>query len=141
MSERSLRAGAALLALAGAAISAYLLAVRQTGSTLACATGGCDTVQASRYAELAGLPVAGLGLVAYLVLLGAAIARGELARTIQAVVALAAVGFSGYLVFVQLHVVGAVCDWCLASDVVLTGIAALAIARLRLGAPPSSWMP
>jgi uncharacterized membrane protein len=134
VSERSVRAAAATLAVVGAAIASYLLYVHQTGSTLACATGGCQTVQSSRYAELLGLPVAAFGLAAFLALLVTAIASGELARTVQAVVGLAAVGFSGYLLYVQLGVIGAVCEWCLAGDALLTGLAALALLRIKLAA-------
>ena len=66
MSERSLRLATAALALAGAAVATYLLVVRATGSSLVCSTGGCEAVQSSPYAELAGVPVALLGLIGFL---------------------------------------------------------------------------
>ena len=131
MSERSNRIASAALALVGVGITAYLLSVRASGATLSCTTGGCETVQNSPYSEIFGLPVAALGLIGYVVLLGAALARGDLARLIGAVVALAAFAFSAYLVAVQLVVIGALCDWCLASDAVTTALAALALLRLR----------
>ena len=131
MSERSNRIASAALALVGVGITAYLLSVRASGATLSCTTGGCETVQNSPYSEMFGVPVAALGLVAYVVLLGAALARGDLARLIGAVVALAAFAFSAYLVAVQVVVIGALCDWCLASDAVTTALAALALLRLR----------
>jgi uncharacterized membrane protein len=134
MSERTLRILAAALALVGAAIASYLLYVRYSGGAPACASGGCETVQRSRYAEIAGFPVAGLGLVGYLGILAAAIVPGERARLAQAVLGLTAVGFGTYLLFVQLHSIGAVCDWCLASDGVTTGLAALALLRLNASA-------
>jgi uncharacterized membrane protein len=43
---------------------------------------------------------------------------------------LAAVGFGGYLLVVQLTVIDAVCDWCLASDAISSLIAVVALARL-----------
>ena len=131
MSERSTRIASAALALVGVGITAYLLAVRASGATLSCTTGGCETVQNSPYSEIFGLPVAALGLIGYIVLLGAALARGDLARLIGAVVAMAAFAFSAYLVAVQVVVIGALCDWCLASDAVTTALAALALLRLR----------
>jgi uncharacterized membrane protein len=131
MTVARLRIAAAAAATAGAAISGYLLYVRETGTTLACATGGCETVQSSSYSELLGVPVAALGLAGFLVLLAAELARGEPAGTIQAVVALAAAGFSGYLLYVQLVIIGAVCEWCVASDVLLAVIAARALLRWR----------
>jgi uncharacterized membrane protein len=134
VSERAVRVTSAVLALLGTAVAGYLLYVRQTGAVLACVTGGCETVQTSRYAEIFGVPVAALGVVGYLTVLGAAIARGELARLTQATVALSALVFSAYLLFVQLHLIGAICQWCLVSDVLTTAIAAEALLRLRAGA-------
>jgi len=131
VSERSIRIASAALALVGVGITAYLLSVRASGAALSCTTGGCETVQNSPYSEIFGLPVAALGLIGYVVLLGAALARGDLARLVGAVVALAAFAFSAYLVAVQVFVIGALCDWCLASDAVTTALAALALLRLR----------
>jgi hypothetical protein len=45
--------------------------------------------------------------------------------------ALAACAFSTYLVFVQLHLIGAVCELCLVSDGLIFIATALAILRLR----------
>jgi uncharacterized membrane protein len=131
VSERLNRIASGALALVGIGITTYLLSVRASGATLSCTSGGCETVQNSPYSEIFGLPVAALGLVGYVVLLGAALARGDLAQLIGAVVALAAFAFSAYLVAVQVVVIGALCDWCLASDAVTTALAALALLRLR----------
>jgi uncharacterized membrane protein len=133
VSERTLRAASVVVAAAGAAISAYLLVVRETGATLVCATGGCETVQSSRYAELLGLPVAALGLAAFAALAAAALARGELARLAQATLALTALGFSGYLLLVQAFELDAICQWCVTVDVLVAALAALALLRLRAG--------
>ena len=65
MTDGRLRAAIAALALAGAAVSAYLVYARYSGTRLACTTGGCETVQHSKYSKAAGVPVAVLGLVAY----------------------------------------------------------------------------
>ena len=47
--------------------------------------------------------------------------------------------FSTYLFYVQVALIGDVCDWCLVSDVIVTLIAMLALMRLRLAqAPPAS---
>ena len=130
MTERSVRIASAALALLGAAISGYLLVVRETGGSLICSTGGCETVQSSSYAEVLGVPVAALGFVGFLALLAAALARGELARLTQATLGLAAFLFAAYLLAVQLVVLDAVCQWCVATDVLTTAIAALALVRL-----------
>lgn len=131
MTERSLRIGIAAVATMGIALAAYLLYTRETAGHLVCTTGGCETVQSSRYAEIFGIPVAALGLVTYVWLLVTSWSRSELARAGQTVVALAACVFSTYLVFVQLRLIGAVCELCLVSDGLIFVAAALAILRLR----------
>jgi uncharacterized membrane protein len=131
VSERALRAASAALAAVGALIAGYLLWSRWSGASLMCATGGCETVQSSRYSEIFGVPVAAVGLAGYAALLAASVARGEGARTAGAALGLAALLFGAYLLYVQLAVIGAVCQWCLASDVVTAALAALALLRLR----------
>lgn len=132
MSERALRGAIAGVATLGIALTAYLLYTRETGGPLVCTTGGCETVQSSRYAEIFGAPVAALGLGTYMWLLVTSWPRGELARAGQTAVALAACVFSTYLVFVQLHMIGAVCELCLVSDGLVAVAAVLALLRLRV---------
>jgi uncharacterized membrane protein len=132
MSERALRLGSAGVAVLGVAITAYLLYVRHTGGALVCSTGGCETVQGSSYAVVLGVPVAALGLLGFLGLLVAALARGDWARLSHATLALTALLFSAYLLYIQLAVIDAICQWCLATDALTTAIAVLGILRLRL---------
>jgi uncharacterized membrane protein len=130
MNDAVLRAVLVALSLAGAAVSAYVLYARWTDGGLVCSTGGCETVQSSEYSQIIGVPVAAFGLAGYLVLGALATARDPRARTAVAALALAAVGFGGYLLVVQLTVIDAVCDWCLASDAISSLIAVVALARL-----------
>lgn len=130
MTERSVRIASAVLASLGVAITTYLLYVRETGGSLVCSTGGCETVQNSSYAELLGIPVAALGLAGFVVLLVAALTRGEWARLTHATVALSAFLFAAYLLVVQIVVLDAICQWCVATDVLTTALAALALVRL-----------
>jgi uncharacterized membrane protein len=130
MSDRRLRAGVGLLAAAGAGIAGYLLYERLSGGTIACSTGGCEQVQDSEYAEVAGVPVALLGLLAYLAILATSFSTLELARATGAAVALGGLAFSTYLLYVQLALIEALCQWCVASDLVLTGLAVLTTLRL-----------
>ena len=130
MSERRLGVASAALAAVGAAISAYVLYARETGGTLVCSTGGCETVQSSPYAEVLGMPVAAVGLAGFLVLLVVGLSRGEWARLLHGTLALAAFFFGVYLLYVQVAVIEALCQWCLATDALLTTIAALALLRL-----------
>jgi uncharacterized membrane protein len=132
VSDRRLRIASAVLALAGAGISGYLLWVRETGANLICATGGCETVQSSQYSEIMGVPVALLGLACYAALFATALLRSENARLVQTALALTAAVFSTYLLYVQLELIGAVCQWCLASDGIVSGLAILALLRLKI---------
>jgi uncharacterized membrane protein len=133
MSERRLQVAVAAFATAGAAIAAYLTYARYAHNAIACTTGGCETVQSSDYAELLGVPVAVLGLTTYLFVLGTAFFRGELARATGAVTAVAGVLFGIYLLVTQLVVVEAICEWCLASDLLLGWLAVACLLRLRSG--------
>jgi uncharacterized membrane protein len=135
VSESRLRAVLAALALLGAGIAAYLTYVRYTGAPIACPTGGCETVQRSRYADVAGVPVAVLGLAAYAALLGSALASAPAAAALGAAVALAGLAFSAWLLYAQLVLIGAVCQWCLANDAVIALAAAASLARLRTRQP------
>lgn len=130
MSDRVLRTALVALSSAGAVVSGYVLYARWTSAGLLCATGGCETVQSSEYAELFGVPVAGLGVVGYLFIAAAALGRSPLSRAAAAAAALGAVGFGAYLLIIQLAVIEAVCDWCLVADAISSMVAAVAVVRL-----------
>ena len=132
MSERALRHAAVLLAGVGAAVSGYLLYARYADATLVCATGGCETVQSSRYSEMFGLPVAALGLLGFAVIGMAAAIRGEAARAAQAALSLAAAAFGTYLLVVQVQVIGEICEWCVVIDAIVSASAMLALLRLTV---------
>jgi uncharacterized membrane protein len=138
MNDQALRAAVGILATAGAAIAGYLTYARFTDTALACATGGCEIVQRSDYAELAGIPVALLGLAAYVFLLGTAFSRSELARAAAAAVAVGGAAFSAYLVYIQIAVIDAICQWCVASDVVMALLACACVARAIIGPGPGT---
>jgi len=129
--DRALRLGAAVVALAGVAVAGYLTYVHYRPESLICTGGGgCETVQESTYAELLGLPVALLGLGAYLVVFALLYWDTELARTVAAGVSLGGLAFAGYLVAVQAFVVDAWCIWCLVNDLaIVPALAALTIIR------------
>jgi uncharacterized membrane protein len=131
MNARHLRIAVGATAALGLGIAAYLTYARYAHATIACATGGCETVQGSRYAELAGIPVAVLGLTTYTFVLGTAFFEGPLARAAGAATALAGALFGVYLLVMQLVVIDALCQWCLASDVVLDALAVACLLRLR----------
>jgi uncharacterized membrane protein len=121
------RMGTALLSLAGMLVSAYLWMFKHgyIGS-LACGTGGCATVQLSEYSKFLGVDVALLGFAAYALLLGLAMlglqpawqARREPARA-ALLVSAGGVLFAGYLTWLELFVIHAICRWCVTSAVLI----------------------
>jgi uncharacterized membrane protein len=128
----------AVLALVGIAIATYLWlhAIGVVGA-LKCGTGGCETVQASVYARLLGIPVAFYGVVGYVALFGLSIAGTQPALVAQAwptrwLVALSGAGFlfTLYLTSLEMLVIHAWCRWCLASAVIITAIFVTALTGL-----------
>ena len=130
MTDRRLVGVTAVLALAGAAIAGYLTFAHYADTKIACPTGGCETVQSSSYAYLGPLPVALLGLFAYAAILAGLFLLREARWTVVLATALAGALFSAYLFGVQALELHAFCAWCLASDVIITAVAALAAASL-----------
>ena len=98
MTDRDCAPRSRCLALAGAAVTAYLVYARYTGTRLACTTGGCETVQHSKYAKAAGVPVAVLGLIAYLAVFATALSSRIEAAAIGAALCLAGLAFGVYLI-------------------------------------------
>lgn len=125
------------LAAIGVAVSAYLGIVKLAGgSALMCqAGGGCDIVQASRYATILGVPTALWGTAFYVAVgvlgvLGFSHPRWRWAF----VVGVAGATFSLYLTIVSLVVIGAACVYCLAS----TMVALLLLGVILWRRPPST---
>jgi uncharacterized membrane protein len=118
------------LAMVGLLISAYLTWIHYMGVAPVCVggSGGCETVQTSSYATIFGVPVAVLGLVGYAGLLFSALLRGEAGVYLAFLVALVGTLFSAYLTYLELFVIHALCQWCLASAAIM--VAALLSASL-----------
>jgi uncharacterized membrane protein len=131
LSERNLRMAAALLAVAGIGVATYIAIAESGGGTPKCLAGGhgCETVAKSAYSDLAGINVAVIGIVGYVLLLGAAVAPGDPARFGGFLTALIGVGFSLYLTYLELFVINAICQWCVASAILMA--LSLAVAATR----------
>jgi uncharacterized membrane protein len=138
VSDRALRTTGLVLAVLGVAVAGYLVYVHYAGIDPVCNIAhGCHKVQTSQYAELAGVPVALLGLIGYVTLLGALLAPGEGARMLAALVALVGFGFSAYLTYRELFTIDAICQWCVASAILMTGLAIVCAWRLLAATPAS----
>lgn len=130
---------AALLSLAGLFVAAYLYLYKigKIG-TLACGTGGCETVQLSPYSRFLGLEVALYGVGGYATLLGLSLLTirtpaGEQRWPARLLLVLASIGvlFTIYLTALELFVIHAICRWCVASAVIITGIFVAALLDRR----------
>ena len=124
------RVAIAVASLVGAAIAGYLTYVHYAHVAPICSTGGCEKVQTSKYATLGGVPVALLGLIAYLTVIATTAVRGVASAFAGVLIALAGVAFSGYLLWAQLGPIGAICQWCLGNDATITVVAALCVGRM-----------
>ena len=140
MSDRLLRLALIVVSIAGIVVSGYLTYIHYQPHALICTTGGgCETVQQSKYAVLIGIPIAIFGLAAWVVALALTLWNSDLARTLTAALALAALAFAAYLVILQLFVIDAVCVWCMANDVILIPVfTVLALVRLRTAEGPAT---
>lgn len=124
MSDRALRRAALVLSALGIAIAGYLTAIHYADVDPVCNIAhGCKKVQTSEYAELAGIPVALLGLIGYVGILVAVVVDGEWGRMAAALMALVGFGFSAYLTYRELFTIEAICQWCVASQVLLALLA------------------
>lgn len=120
----------ALVALVGIGVSSYLTLIHYDEAALICGVGDCHTVQNSRYAEVAGIPIAIFGLLMYATILALAIARWRqpdtsLSATLTSVafaIALAGVGYAAYLTWLEIAVIKAICQWCVVSAILTVGV-------------------
>ena len=127
----SLRTASMAVGLAGLAIAGYLTVVHYAGGEPVCAIAhGCATVQKSDYAQLAGVPVALLGLLGYVAILAALVCDGERGRAAAAFLSLAGFGFSAWLTYVEVARLDAICIWCVGSAICMTLLAGLSAVRL-----------
>jgi uncharacterized membrane protein len=128
----------ALLSLVGIADAAYLLYIKM--ATVQCGVGGCDIVNTSAYSEVAGIPVAAIGLVGYIVILILAMGRWVLEGDGRAlyltmllfVVALAGTLYSAYLTYLEVAVIRAICPYCVVSAIIISLITIVAAIDLRV---------
>jgi uncharacterized membrane protein len=126
-----MRRASMLVAIAGLAIAGYLTVVHYAGGEPVCAIAhGCAIVQKSSYSQLAGVPVAVLGLLGYVAILAALARDGEQGRTAAAFLSLAGFGFSLWLTYVEVARLDAICIWCVASAICMTLLAGLSAVRL-----------
>jgi vitamin-K-epoxide reductase (warfarin-sensitive) len=128
----------AILAVAGVVVSAVSLQRHYAKSATAfCEVGekfSCDIVNRSEYSSVMGIPVAGIGVIGYGVLLAlATVCRSRVETPLRLLgAALAGLGFALWLTYVEGYVLGTWCILCLSSLGLIAGIAVLAgVVKMR----------
>jgi uncharacterized membrane protein len=119
-----------ILVLMGLVVAGYLAYVEFVHVDAVCGpVGKCNVVQSSPYAQILGVPVAALGMVAYvavavlwLVQRGRAGQTGQLAAVGLLALTVVSTLFSVYLTLLELLVIRAVCAWCLTSALITAGL-------------------
>lgn len=126
-----------ILAVAGLAVSAYLLTVHWGWWSAVClGVGDCEAVNTSRFSEFLGIPVALMGMGAYAAIIAASVAIRQNIQTVWArrsvfIIAAIGVAFSAYLTYIELFVLYEICPWCVISAILVTAIAVLGALELR----------
>ena len=136
MTDQLPRRASGVLAAIGGGIAGYLTYVHYAGLQPVCGIShGCETVQTSEYAYLAGIPVAPFGLVTYIAVLASACSRSDRALLSGFGLSLLGCAFSGYLTYREVFTIHAVCSWCVSSAIVFTLLAAVNSIRLVASRP------
>ncbi len=136
MSARTLRTTLIVLAAIGVCLAGYLTYLHYSGTTPPCSIKGnpCSQVQKSRYSELIGIPVALIGLLGYVAILGSLLVpEGERARLMTMALTFGGFGFSAYLTYRELFTLHKICEWCVSSAVLVTVMMCLSVWRFLRG--------
>jgi uncharacterized membrane protein len=138
--EGTLRSVATFGAAVGIGIATYIAIADSGGGSPVCVGGshGCQTVADSSYSHLLGVNISIFGVLGYVLLLVAAILRGDGARMGGFAVALVGFGYSVFLTYLELFVIDAVCQWCVFSAILMTVLFAVNAVRMvrYVGTPP-----
>ena len=125
------------LAMIGLGDTLYLAYFQYLNIVPACAISGCDVVLTSIYAKFLGIPLSYFGVIyySYLFFLGVLLAIEPDSRALRiGALAYGAVGFVLSFVFVfyiQLVLIGALCQYCILSAITTTAFFATAIWHWR----------
>jgi uncharacterized membrane protein len=136
MSARTLRITMIVLTAIGLGVATYLTYIHYAGIKPLCGRngGGCEIVQTSEYSKLAGVPVALIGLIGYVAILGSLLApENETTRFATVAFTVVGFGFSAYLTYRELFSIHHICEWCVSSAVIVTILMCLAVWRFLRG--------
>jgi uncharacterized membrane protein len=141
MSARALRITLIVLSVIGVALATYLTYIHYANIKPLCGRGGgtCLKVQTSQYSKLAGVPVALMGLIGYIAILGTLLApEEERWRFATAALTLGGFAFSAYLTYREVFSLEEICEYCVSSAVLLTVMLGLSLWRFLRGGGSTS---
>ncbi len=136
MSARTLRITLTVMAVVGVGLASYLTYIHYAGIKPLCGRNGgsCEIVQTSQYSHLAGVPVALIGLIGYVLILGSLLApEDERTRFLTAALILGGFGFSLYLTYREVFSLEKICEYCVSSAILLTLMLPLSLWRFLRG--------
>lgn len=128
-----------ILIVLGLLVSGYLSYVQLNDTAMVCIDNGafnCDRVQSSAYSKFLGIEVAYLGFLTYAVMGGLLLLEKrigllqEYGPLLMFGISLFAFLFSMWLVYAQVVLLQALCQWCLMHEVIITILFAISSIRL-----------
>ncbi len=125
------------LTIIGLLVSIYMTIYKVTNNESMCiGSSGCSEVNASRYSEINGIPVAVLGVIGYAAILALFILEQrpgffqENGSMIFFGISLIGFLFTLYLIYLEIALIKAYCPFCLTSQAVMTVIFIISVIRL-----------
>ncbi len=135
--EKRLSQLAIVLTIIGLLVSIYMTIYKITSNDSMCiGSGDCKTVNASRYAEVYGIPVAVLGIAGYAAILAVLLLERkpgffqQNGTLLFFGLSLTGFLFTLYLIFVETVLIKAYCPFCITSQTVMTIIFIISVIRL-----------
>ena len=132
MNARALWRTMLVLTVIGLGVATYLTYIYYAGIKPLCGKGGgsCEIVQSSQYSKLAGVPVALIGLIGYVAILGSLLApEREESRFATVGFTIIGFGFSAYLTYREIFSIHHICEWCLSSAIIVAILMVLSVVR------------
>ena len=135
--EKRLSQLAIILTIIGLLVSIYMTIYKITSNDSMCiGSGDCKTVNASRYAEVYGIPVAVLGVAGYSAILALLLLGGrpgflqQNGTLLFFGLSLTGFLFTLYLIFVEVALIKAYCPFCITSQTAMTLIFIISVIQL-----------
>ena len=135
--DKGLYRASLVLVIIGLLVSIYMTIYKVTSNDSLClGSGDCATVNASRYSEVSGIPVAVVGILGYAAMLAVHWFERrnsffkENGTLLIFGMALTGFIFTVWLVYVEVSLLKAICPFCVTSQVAMTFIFVIAVLRM-----------